>query len=179
MYQVKATWKGLSPILFSRPKPEDFDPRNPNKRKMSLEEMRAERLGRAYAMNGHYVLPGHMIKATTCEGAKEVGWGKKKSTRPLMKAIFFPTERDFFLAKKLDGLHEDKMIKSDGNMIWAAWPCIKVWKVEFTANVLHDAFPPECVRSAMEIGGLYKGIGSRRPEFGRFEVTDFEVIKEA
>jgi hypothetical protein len=51
------------------------------------------------------------------------------------------------------------------------------WKVSFTLAVMNDSIGEGQIREALDHAGLMVGVGSWRPQYGRFRVTSWEVIK--
>ena len=55
-------------------------------------------------------------------------------------------------------------------------PAMKAgWKIQATIAVLDDTLPVEALRNAIETAGLYVGVGSWRPEFGRFVLREWAI----
>lgn len=182
MYTVQCRWDGVAPILFNRRVDEQIISQlitgKSLAKKPTLEQLKELAWQRAYKANGHFVVPGSMIKGVTREGGKKVRMGKAGGCHNLIKAIFFVEEPGYaILAKELDGLRNSTIIKKDGNLQYALWPQKNLpWSIKFKARILDDNFPLEALRESMDNGGFYMGIGSGRPEFGRFEVKECKKL---
>jgi hypothetical protein len=49
------------------------------------------------------------------------------------------------------------------------------WKLNFNIMVMDDRLPQDHVLTALKEAGTITGIGSFRPEFGRFKLNSFEI----
>jgi len=58
-------------------------------------------------------------------------------------------------------------------------PRFENWSLEFTIKILDDQLSPDVLQEILEYAGAACGIGDYRPKFGRFKVTQFEVIEDA
>lgn len=57
-------------------------------------------------------------------------------------------------------------------------PCFKAgWKLAFAVEVIDDTIHPELVHDILTLAGKTVGIGDFRPKFGRFMVTNFQVVE--
>ncbi len=52
------------------------------------------------------------------------------------------------------------------------------WKLELDVSIIDPQISPELLKEFFIAGGMYCGLGDSRPEFGRFEVEKFEVVKK-
>ena len=56
-------------------------------------------------------------------------------------------------------------------------PLFKDWKLEFDISIIDPQISPDQLKEFIEAGGKYNGLGDSRPEFGRFEIEKFDVVK--
>ena len=57
-------------------------------------------------------------------------------------------------------------------------PAFKLgWTLNFTINVLDDELPSTMLQDILVLGGKTVGVGDYRPKFGRFAVTQWNVVK--
>jgi hypothetical protein len=64
-----------------------------------------------------------------------------------------------------------KPSKTGGEMVYNPRPAFNHFKVKIKIVVLEDSIPEEKVIECLVGAGLYKGIGSRHGEFGRFVIN--------
>ena len=84
----------------------------------------------------------------------------------------------FFGTKDPDGIHESigKRPPRTGAACVIRRPMLNTgWHLPFTLMVVDDRRPADNIRRAIEEAGLLCGMGSWRPEYGRFILTDWEV----
>ncbi len=51
------------------------------------------------------------------------------------------------------------------------------WMLTFKLNIVVPTLHPDAIRASVDTAGLMVGIGSWRPEYGRFVVRDWTVSK--
>jgi hypothetical protein len=51
------------------------------------------------------------------------------------------------------------------------------WTLDFTVLIADDRITEDLVHDAFNSAGLLAGLGAGRPDFGRFIVTKWEVVK--
>lgn len=56
-------------------------------------------------------------------------------------------------------------------------PHFPEWEAEITGTVSDDIADMKDVEKWLRAGGAQKGLGDRRPQYGRFEVLEFQVVK--
>ena len=56
-------------------------------------------------------------------------------------------------------------------------PVFPNWTLDFDLNVIDDRAEIPVIKEILEYAGLYVGIGTFRPKFGRFEVKKFQKTK--
>jgi hypothetical protein len=83
------------------------------------------------------------------------------------------------VAKKEDGIHAEIVTRKGAGgkvtRVVSYRPFLKSWKCEVEA-VLYG-ITPENLKQYIELAGVRYGICGHRPEWGRFEVVKFEVVK--
>jgi len=58
-------------------------------------------------------------------------------------------------------------------------PRFDEWKLEFTISVTDDRIPPAVLKSILDESGRSQGVGDYRPRYGLFEITKWELVKQA
>jgi hypothetical protein len=65
-----------------------------------------------------------------------------------------------------------------GSMVMLYRPLFKDgWKLNFILEILDDRITEDLVHEGFNSAGLLAGLGAGRPDFGRFVVTKWEVVK--
>lgn len=174
MYTVKTTVQGVAPLLFNRPDDE---------RKVTgtiTEEQRKESAQQNKVhKNGHGVfIPAWNIKQTLINGCKNTLKGKASITN-YVKAACFPKDA-LFGRDEVDFLHEcwGRVPPRTGALVKIWRPALKEgWTLPVEFSVTDDRLNSEALRLGWEHSGLMIGLGSWRPEYGRFIVLDWVVAK--
>lgn len=179
MYEVQVTIESISPLLMNRFAEE------------TAEEVIKRVTGKPVQPEvavSLYILPDGTIyqPATHIEGAfikaaanfKITGKGKK-TYKDLAKSSIF-VEPDA-IAHKIQEYDIDKrpvVNPTTRGRVIRARPILNKWALSFRIKVLDDQFPREVVKSVLDYAGSSVGIGDYRPRFGRFIVTEFNLIDQ-
>jgi hypothetical protein len=121
---------------------------------------------------------GALINAGSYVKAK-VG-GRSKSMKILVAAMF-TIDEDQIMIPEYDSIDKRSAVNRNikGRVICIR-PKWNTWGAEFTLSVYENSISKETVLQLFEYAGNLVGIGSFRPTnsgmFGRFEVTDIELI---
>ncbi len=51
------------------------------------------------------------------------------------------------------------------------------WTLDFDVSIIDPQISPDLLKEVFEAGGMYCGLGDSRPEFGRFVVDKFDIVK--
>lgn len=179
MYEIQVSVEGISPLLMNRFAEE------------TAEEVIKRVTGKPVQPEvavSLYILPDGTIyqPATHIEGAfikaaanfKITGKGKK-TYKDLAKSSIF-VEPDA-IAHKIQEYDIDKrpvVNPTTRGRVIRARPILNKWALSFRIKVLDDQFPREVVKSVLDYAGSSVGIGDYRPRFGRFIVTEFNLIDQ-
>jgi len=135
--------------------------------------------------NGKICVPAYVIKATIREAAKDYkvpGRGKKTFRDFVRAGILVEPE---YIPLKTNG-DPEKAWKIDlrpvvvqKSRILRARPRFDEWELEFTVHIVDPIIRGENLREFLETAGRFYGICDFRPEFGLFEVVEFEKIRGA
>lgn len=186
MYLIKATIKGISPLRFNKFNVE----RNTTgtSKKMNEEDKKEEVWERTYIDETGFFLPRHALKKAIINGAKKVKLGRGSASASLNAIMIFEKEK-FYLTKKgkiLIKKKDDFIIMTDvvripprtGARVIQRWVALPEWETEFEALIIDDVIHPDTIKESINFAGLYQGLLDGRPEFGRFEMIKFEVVKK-
>lgn len=178
-YQVRLT--GIAPVKFNKPTAEAVKGLNPGSKAQKREDAagrEAEALERLYyADDGTIGAPARQIKKTIIDGASmgsiKIG---RKSAIGFIKATVMVTGGSFGQAKP-DRIIEDvvRIPPRTGALVLKAWPLLDAgWSLTFQLTLLQPSVLGQSVaRAALDSAGLLAGLGTERPEYGRFTVTDW------
>ena len=183
MYQIKVKVRGLSPVAFNQPsetlREEISSGRGGGRR--SEHDAFAEAEARIYK-NGHGVyLPSKWFRKSMLEGASlsKIKY-KQTGIRQYLEGTVLIQEREILTGKDTyDFMYGrwGRIPPKTGALAWIQTPALNEgWEVGFTFVVFDNGVHPDYVQVALATGGAYKGVGNNRPEFGRFEITGWEVM---
>lgn len=129
---------------------------------------------------GTIIIPKDAVKACMKYASSEVGQKKmaKKNRQTIQSAVFL--ESDLSLErKKHDGIVSDIVTRmgqgAKVTRVKTFRPIIKNWEAK---GIIHlFGVPDDFVKECLELGGLRYGLLSHRPEFGRFVVSEWRIVK--
>lgn len=176
MYQLKYRLKSVSPYIQNNPVGVIEDVKmGSGKTRIGKKEMNAEKTG--YKNQIGYYIPARQINGLKFRAGMKVKLGKANIAN-FMKACVFCENQEFQMTKmdkpikEYDFIYNDPIIKKNGEMVFNPRIAFKEWEAEIILNVTEDAIPKEKILEVLTVGGLYVGIGARRPEYGRFIVEE-------
>lgn len=187
MYTIKATIKGLAPILFNAP---DLDMLKPTSgSRVKTEEQRdQEALKRAYVDEEGLYLPAWNFKKATLEGIKGLdlrvpGSKMKRLWKFIQPVIFIDQPLRFGIANPdfIGGtpsncfIHRVPGRMADGSATIVRRPALSEWTLPFTIKVLDPLVREGDLRDAITYTGERIGLGGWRPEYGRFELVEWDA----
>jgi hypothetical protein len=135
--------------------------------------------------NSKCFIPSEHVKQCLTNGGTQVKskmGNSRKSMTNIVAGLFSVTPehieiRDFDTIDKRSAVNHN--VKGRIIVVRPRWDNLDV---SFTINVKNDTITKETVREILDQSGVMFGIGSYRPEhkgeFGVFEVTKFEEVKE-
>lgn len=192
MRQFEATIEGVTPFLFNRYFEEDESlpviGKKPRDSTKVDEWRRKEALLRVYE-NGHGpYLPSRNIRSAMVEGARALQLKHKPPTGRAMALWPFlrrglqvePAELLFNQKMADDSLHRDtvRIPPQKGALVVKYWPKFEDWKLTFTLTVFDDSLQEDAeLQEAIHAAGLYCGLGTGRPDYGKFKLTEWDEIK--
>jgi len=176
MYQVKYRLTSLSPYIQNNPIGIIEDVKGGSgKTRIGKAEANAEKTG--YKNETGYYIPARQINGLKFRAGMKVKLGKANIAN-FMKACVFCDAQEIQMTRKgkpikeNDFVYNDPIIRKDGQMVFNPRVAFKEWEAELTLNVTEDSIPKAKILEVLTIGGLYVGIGARRPEYGRFMVKE-------
>lgn len=185
MYQIKTEIEGIAPILFNRFTEENQKDVEVGRStgRQTADAKKELSLNKVYRNNDGLFCPASNVKKATvlaC-GISQLKHGRK-SLGPIINAVLFldPMEIPFGVSKP-DFIHEQvgRIPPRTGARVILYRPALNIgWKLSFTINVFADSVGFEQVKRALQDAGIFQGLCDGRPEYGRFIVNTFELIKE-
>jgi hypothetical protein len=180
MYAVDVTLEGVAPILFSR---WVTDLEAPVTGQKITPTQRVEEAEQKVYRNGEGLyFPAWNLKRAIVDGCGAANLKDgRKSLKPMVMASVFPEPEPLFGTDKFDFMHEatGKRPARTGGAVLIRRPALSTgWHLDFRLNVVVDRLHPETLRVSLEHAGLLIGLGSWRPEYGRFIVREFEVATD-
>jgi hypothetical protein len=179
MYQVKYRLKSISPYIQNNPASEiEGVKTGSGKTRIGKKEMNPDKTG--YKNEIGFYIPARQINGLKFRAGMKVKLGKTNIAN-FMKACVFCDRQEFQMTRKgkpieqieqYDFVYNDPIIRKDGQMVFKPRVAFNEWEAEIILNVTEEAIPKEKILEVLIVGGLYIGIGARRPEYGRFMVEE-------
>lgn len=171
--KVRVSLRSLVPILFDR---------YSGLQDQNDQEAQKNAVHKVYRDDEEAVcLPTSCLKASVRDASSEIGkrTDSKRRRNAIRAGMMFLKEL-VPIAKEPDGIHQEIVTrKGTGNKVTRVVsyrPFLKKW--ECTVEVLLYDLTPENVRQYFEVAGMKYGLCGHRPEWGRFEITAFDIIEE-
>jgi hypothetical protein len=180
-YDVELT--GIAPVKFNKPTAEAIKGLNPGSKAQKREDAAGredEALQRLYMVDGQIAAPARQIKRAILDGASmgtiKIG---RKGAIGYLKATVMVTDGSFGVGEP-DRIIEDvvRIPPRTGALVLKAWPMLDAgWRLRFTLTLLQPSvLGPTVALAALDAAGLLSGLGTERPEYGRFTVTRWDRL---
>jgi len=174
-YLVKI--KGVKPLLMHAPVGLGDNP----KRRRG-EHLLPEKEAEMYLYKddkGNIVIPSLNIKAMLRDAGRNYKISGRRTTYGAMIKAGVDIEPHPYVSLKHSGWKVDiRPVVVQRSRILRARPRFDEWKLEFTiVNKDPQVLLEDTMKKVVEDAGKYYGLGDFRPEFGLFEVENFEVVK--
>ena len=174
MYKIEATLTGKSPLRHNK----FIINKGGTSKKKSEQELISEAMERSYydKDKGFYI-PKHALKRVICNGGKKVKIGRGSASIVLF-AIMIMDEDRYYIGSHDYKIYEEpvRIPPKTGARIMKMFVINPEWRIKFSANVLDDVVPADAIKESLQFGGLYNGLLDGRPEYGRFELTEFKKM---
>lgn len=168
--KYRVVLKGVAPLLFNRFISEEKGAR---KKEYVPEDVCKKKL--YIASDGSLYAPTTMIKAAMILAGSDFPFKGKKSYKQFIKSgIFFDSEEAKLAPQKY--VIDERPIQIGDARVLGWRPKFENWSIKFTMNVVDDFLGENTLKDILSASGKYKGIGSYRPEFGRFVVEEFKRL---
>jgi hypothetical protein len=181
MFHIEGKIEGVAPILFNRMTEAEMDKleKKATGGNKNPTDAMAEALQKLH-MNGHGIeCSKEAFKMCLLEGCWRAGLKFGRSgLSDFLKATVY-VDGDLLFGKK-EPDYIDKRIartKTDQAIVVHRPALSPGWKLPFNLLVTDDRRNPEQIKIALEEAGMLVGLGSFRPDFGRFRVVEWRVVK--
>ena len=148
--------------------------------KVSEAVSREEAMNKLHRNGTNLIIPRINFKKALLSGIKFAKLKEGKSSLwPYVNATVF-VDGDLDLGRaEPDYLHEAIGRNANtGQAVWTLRPAVKApWRASFRLRVEDDRRNADNLKRGLEEAGLLNGVGSYRPEYGRFMVTAWKVVK--
>lgn len=189
MRQFAATIEKVTPFLFNR-YVEDYDVvaaigKKPADQTKLDTWRRAEADLRVYRNGQGPFLPSRNIRSAMVEGCKAADLkhkpqrGRLVNLSPFIRRGLSVEPMELLFGKIKMSLHDDmvRIPPRTGALVKKYWPKVDDWKLDFTLVVYDDSIQEEAeLQEALHAAGLYCGLGTGRPDFGKFKLTSFKQV---
>lgn len=178
MINVQTKIKGLTGLIMDKLNVDDII--NPPRqiKKYTEEVLRAMAEKAIYRNGDGLYIPNRNMKKCLINGSKmgRIKLTGRQNLHPFIEASVFVVPAEIPLGKdKPDGYIQIPMRRKDGNVIPKRLPIITDWELPFNLLIYDDEIV-NGIHEALIVAGLSVGLGNQRPEYGRFEVLEWEVI---
>ncbi len=181
MYEIERELESICPYIQNKPEEQEFITVNGKwveKPKPTIKAQAVDPEEHGYHDENGWYIPSRQIWAAGRDSSGQIPLGKSKLNR--LSKFFIATIRiepaKIYIGNgKPDRIYNDpifKKTKQGGEKVYNPRPMFNSWKGKIKIIVLEDSIPEEKVDECFKYAGLFKGIGSRHPEYGRF------IIKE-
>jgi len=172
--KIKAKIEGLAPLLQN--KFQEEEPSTKKTKKVYVDTEEAEK--RVYRNSkGEIIVTSAQLKASLIKAATDFKYAGRKTYKDFLKAGIIFSDTEFKLSTQEYEIHKCSVVIQRAR-IMRARPMFKDWKVEFEFEIIDENIAPSVVKEIFEAAGKYQGLGDYRPEFGRYKVTEWKVLKE-
>ena len=181
MYKVSIMIEGIAPVLFNgwtERAREALEGPSGRGGRTTLADKRLEAREKAYRNKaGDYIIPGTMLKSCIINGAKMANLkSNRRSLATYLKGAIFI--EDASLGKDdCDYLDERIIPTKNGADIQVRPAFTEGWTAHAEITVVDDAISWTDLETAIQTAGMYCGIGSHRPDFGRFTLEEVEEVE--
>lgn len=174
MVKVDVSVEGVAPLLMNK-FTETKASESKRGKKVYVPEEEAEK--KTYRTEeGKLHLPNTHFKASMVKAATDFKMVGRKSYKDYVKAGMFIPEQEIVLDQQEYEIFACPVVIQRARVM--SWrPIFKKWSCSFTIDIIDDFINSTTLKEILETAGKYKGVGDFRPEYGRFKVTKFKIVK--
>lgn len=177
-YRVKI--RGIRPLLMNSPQSMLEEANKQKKRAGEKPDPETEAKSKLYKnpKTGEIAVPSYVVKACITEASKDYkvpGRGKKTFKDFVRAGLVVEPE---WIPLKHNGWEIDlRPVVVQRSRIIRARPRFDEWELEFNVHIVDPIITGDYLKEFLETAGKYRGLLDFRPEYGLFEVVEFERIK--
>lgn len=178
MYRIAAEIEGITAFLFNRYA--DDPESGVTGRKKTTEQKVDEAHLKVYRDEDGLYWPGWNVKRMLADGCKAAGLKNGRAALwPMVVASVFAQgtprfDRSDYTIHTVMG----RVPPRTGGYVPIRRPALDAgWRLSFDLLVTLDTLHPDALRESLTVAGELVGMGSWRPEFGRFLVRDWSVSR--
>lgn len=184
-YTVEMIIRGVCDMLFHAYNVEDVAAKTAAKRGDAIKKQDNVEAYVYRDKEGFIVLPGRYVHGAMCNAArrKQDPSSARKSALDLFKAGIFP-EGDARImvgtkaAKTWDQLDTQRVVVNHSAVPRTRPMFYAGWSASVRFNVpMPELISPDFFREVAEMAGKFVGVADFRPQYGRFQIDGFKVIK--
>jgi hypothetical protein len=170
MKQIKVKVEGTAPLYISRYVISD-------KKGKSVYVPEEESESVTYKNDkGIYFIPSRCFKACMVAAGSDYKMKGHKTYKKYLKSGLFILEEECIITPQKYEISTSP-VNQQGKMVVKSRPKWKNWKTEFTIQIANEEFLDQTtIKQILETAGTYQGVGTWRPENGRFKVTEWKVL---
>lgn len=182
-YRVSVTIEGCSDLLFHRWNCEEVAAKASAKK--GSQEKKTDNIESYLYRNekGEICLPGEYLRMSIINAAKykQDPRSPRKSAMDLFKASVVSLTILSSLGTKECDYEDRRRVVIQRAGINRTRPAMKSgWKAKFELQVnVPEYVTPQDLNETIQLAGRLVGVGDFRPSYGRFQITNFEVLKAA
>jgi len=121
-------------------------------------------------------LPAAHFKASMVKASTDFIMKGKKTYKDYIKAGIIIDPDEIVLDQQEYVIHEEAVVIQRARVM--SWrPKIEKWSCKFQIEITDDMINQSVLKEILEAAGRFKGVGAHRPDYGRFEVKSYKVIK--
>lgn len=184
MYKITGMIQGVAPFLFNRMVDVTQLEGKATGGKFTTEQRVSQDELKVYKDNVGLYLPKWNLKKCLLLGVQKAGLKEGRAgMAPFIEATVFLDEDPHFVGKTdRDYLDErvGRIPPRTGAAAIIRRPALEAgWELPFSLTVVDDRRDADAIRRGLEEAGLLVGLGSFRPEHGRFIVTKWEIERSS
>lgn len=182
-YETEVELTGIAPMAQHRLTEEDIDKidKSATGGRKAASGKKNEAIDRMYYRpDGFIGMPKRNIKSCLIEGVKKANlkYGRAGLAPYVNATVFIKEDMPSLGVKEPDFIERFPVKKKDGTTVIVVRGGLNTgWKLSFHLLVVDDRRDPDQLKVAFEEAGILVGLGAGRPEYGRFEVTKWKVIR--
>lgn len=182
MYKIEGRIEFIAPVLFNNPTSAlaAADAGTGGGKKNKDQKVAEAKTRIHQAMDGSVCIPSDNFKKCLVDGANSLGLKDgRRALAPYLEATVFVEHDLSFGVAAADEIHEHwgRIPPRKGALANIRRPMMKAGRtLDFTLVVFDDRRDEKQLRAALEHAGLYSGLGSWRPKYGRFVVKTWKRL---